>query len=158
MKKLKKFNNPPIPLIFFFFFFVFYFVPYPFQNNHWKRKEREGERERNYFLVVLFLWHQRSPTLDLPNCFPDQCEQLVHWEYAVVCHLGTLSWPLCCIWKSEVPCSTVPVLVFKDGGFDFQEGRRWKERKWGRGRTLKTHRRRPKATDLQQLQMGQWWK
>lgn len=97
-------------------------------------KGEGGRRERgkNCLQVALSSWLQRPP-----NAWSVQLLSWLAWAVGTQgwpsLLLSAPSWRLCCICKLEVPCSPVPVLVFKDEGFDFQEGRRWKERKEGVG-------------------------
>lgn len=107
----------PAYIVAIFSCFVVYLVLIPSKMTTGKE---EREREKNCSLVALFPWHKRSQHLICPITFLTSSSS---WDTMKTkfCSLGTPSWPLCCIWKLEVPCSMVPVLVFKDGGLTFKK-------------------------------------
>lgn len=106
------------------FFFVFYFMPYLFKMTNGKGEgEKEREREKTHCLLVALSARLPSPqvlvcTIALLTGLGLPCMPCRH----SLCYL--VASPGLWHWKSEVPCTTLPVLVFKDGSLDFQEGRR----------------------------------
>lgn len=60
MKKLKKFNNPPIPLIFFFSFLSSTLCLIPFKITTGKGK-RERERERETIFWLFYFYDTKDP-------------------------------------------------------------------------------------------------